>query len=671
MSPAEAAPVVQGTALSPAAHVYPPLRIIAEHLRDVYGCTGSIAQTVAAAEASQLAAAIADTTGLTLMERARLCYDRVSPPDEDATLPPEPVIGMPLAPSLTCLGVSWSFHYFNLYGDWHLSAATPLCNGRPHYEHQTMYAGRAHLFHANDAQHDGAPRWLIGPSTDGAVAWAFAESDAPTVESIDGSDPAGTMAREPPLEWIAWDGAEWCDSGRLRFTSRALTAAERAEERELESRFVGADGYALLAADMPEEDYEAAEEAADRTSATASEAHATRGAAGTMRARWRRRALPSPRLLGAATLKRRRPNSSDREAPSATLPRDPAFDRGAPRERLPRDPVYGASAREIDGTSAGMMDARVADQASAVGDDTEEDGAREGALDGAREGALDGAREGALDGAREEDVTAFLRFLDGGSSDDDEGGATSDEGGATSDEGGAPSDEGGATSDKGGVQAAECSLEAPSTAAPTAETPDLVGANAAMVPVMMAATSGVVAAPSGVVIGAGEKAARAPSVEVLQLALPHALPPSSATVLPCEVRAPASGSDDVSAEAATTTGYFGAAAEIATQPPLAALAMEGAAGPDATFSRGRRSWPIAWQRRLLLLSVAVALLSAIVAWHTSGLVADTDAHRSWHARFPWLFVLAPPPPPPPYPSVWRAVVDATRQLLRRGPLVAR
>ena len=45
---------------------------------------------------------------------------------------------------LMCKGVEWGFQYHNFYGDWELDYETPLCNDRPHYKHNTMYAGRAH-----------------------------------------------------------------------------------------------------------------------------------------------------------------------------------------------------------------------------------------------------------------------------------------------------------------------------------------------------------------------------------------------------------------------------------------------------------------------------------------------------------------------------------------------
>jgi hypothetical protein len=69
--------------------------------------------------------------------------------------------------------------YHNFYGAWDLSTDAPLCNGRPHYSHSTMYGGRAHLFHVIDGTY-GVPRWVIGPSPKNEQGWAFAESDAQT-----------------------------------------------------------------------------------------------------------------------------------------------------------------------------------------------------------------------------------------------------------------------------------------------------------------------------------------------------------------------------------------------------------------------------------------------------------------------------------------------------------
>ena len=64
---------------------------------------------------------------------------------------------------LMCKGVEWGFQYHNFYGDWTLSTDEPLCHDRPHYVHNTMYGGFAHLFHVIDP-HYHVPRWVIGPA---------------------------------------------------------------------------------------------------------------------------------------------------------------------------------------------------------------------------------------------------------------------------------------------------------------------------------------------------------------------------------------------------------------------------------------------------------------------------------------------------------------------------
>ena len=44
-----------------------------------------------------------------------------------------------------CRGVERGFQYWNFYGGWQLSMELPECNARPHYVHNTMYGGQAHL----------------------------------------------------------------------------------------------------------------------------------------------------------------------------------------------------------------------------------------------------------------------------------------------------------------------------------------------------------------------------------------------------------------------------------------------------------------------------------------------------------------------------------------------
>ena len=107
---------------------------------------------------------------------------------------------------LMCKGVEWGFQYHNFYGDWEFDDEQPLCNGRPHYKHNTMYGGYAHLFHCIDP-HYHVPRWVIGPSPGNENGWAFCESDAPT-------------PWENTACWISWDGFEWHTCKNFRFVPK-------------------------------------------------------------------------------------------------------------------------------------------------------------------------------------------------------------------------------------------------------------------------------------------------------------------------------------------------------------------------------------------------------------------------------------------------------------------
>jgi len=105
-----------------------------------------------------------------------------------------------------CKGVEWGFQYHNFYGDWELSPTDQLCNGRPHYVHNTMYGGHAHLFHTIDP-HYHVPRWVIGPAPGNENGWAFCESDAPTPDTVQAT-------------WISWDGFEWHSCKSFRYTCK-------------------------------------------------------------------------------------------------------------------------------------------------------------------------------------------------------------------------------------------------------------------------------------------------------------------------------------------------------------------------------------------------------------------------------------------------------------------
>ena len=107
---------------------------------------------------------------------------------------------------LMCKGVEWGFQYHNFYGDWTLSADEPLCHDRPHYVHNTMYGGFAHLFHVIDP-HYHVPRWVIGPAPGNENGWAFCESDAMTPWEV-------------ATCWISWDGFEWHTCRAFKFVAK-------------------------------------------------------------------------------------------------------------------------------------------------------------------------------------------------------------------------------------------------------------------------------------------------------------------------------------------------------------------------------------------------------------------------------------------------------------------
>ena len=105
-----------------------------------------------------------------------------------------------------CKGVEWGFQYHNFYGDWEIDEEVPKVNNRPHYKHNTMYGGYAHLFHCMDP-HYHVPRWVIGPTPGNENGWAFCESDANT-------------PWESKACWISWDGFEWSTCKNFRFVTK-------------------------------------------------------------------------------------------------------------------------------------------------------------------------------------------------------------------------------------------------------------------------------------------------------------------------------------------------------------------------------------------------------------------------------------------------------------------
>jgi len=119
---------------------------------------------------------------------------------------------------LMCKGVEWGFQYHNFYGDWELADAEPICHDRPHYVHNTMYGGYAHLFHTMDP-HYNVPRWVIGPAPGNENGWAFCESDAETPFTAN-------------TTWISWDGFEWHSCKTFRFVPKEHELDGLSEEED-------------------------------------------------------------------------------------------------------------------------------------------------------------------------------------------------------------------------------------------------------------------------------------------------------------------------------------------------------------------------------------------------------------------------------------------------------
>ena len=248
----------------------PPLRVIAEILREHLDLSGSVPQVV---DAATEVLGLTFPEGTNLMTRARQCHialngdgswqrrpsrpgsaraqaaqaasqaitERAVPAIAATAAPADASIaeGTPLEetappPVLRCRGVEFGFQYYNFYGEWHLSSDMPLCNERPHYQHNTMYGGVAHLFHVLDS-HYNVPRWVIGPAPGNENGWAFCESDAHAPHEIGG-------------EWISWDGVSWHSTATLRFVIDGEEGEDDDpdydEEAALESLYVGDDGEA-------------------------------------------------------------------------------------------------------------------------------------------------------------------------------------------------------------------------------------------------------------------------------------------------------------------------------------------------------------------------------------------------------------------------------------------
>ena len=121
---------------------------------------------------------------------------------------------------LMCKGVEWGFQYHNFYGDWELDTTQELCNDRPHYIHNTMYGGHAHLFHTIDP-HYHVPRWVIGPSPGNENGWAFCESDALTPHEVKAT-------------WISWDGFEWHSCKSFRYEPKEHEMDGFSDEEDFE-----------------------------------------------------------------------------------------------------------------------------------------------------------------------------------------------------------------------------------------------------------------------------------------------------------------------------------------------------------------------------------------------------------------------------------------------------
>jgi len=250
-----ATPVVLGPTLAERAVNQVPLRVIAEKLRVSLGLgSKGIDQLVdAACNILQVA-----DDGRSVLLRAQECYTLVfgeqmraskirAPAQQTKDL--FPFSTLLTAEQLSELNDDWAadidgfkgrarvtrhlsltgidathFLYHNFFGDWQLNTKQLVSNGRPHYVHNTLYGGQAHLFHIIDPNYH-VPRWLIGPDAymDGNSGWAFCETDAATPGEA--------------LNWTVWDGKEWRRMESLHFkpvVSEDSAMDQDAYDRELE-----------------------------------------------------------------------------------------------------------------------------------------------------------------------------------------------------------------------------------------------------------------------------------------------------------------------------------------------------------------------------------------------------------------------------------------------------
>ena len=223
-----------------------PLRKLGDILRQELGLEGGLNAVVE--EACSLLKIPLEGS---LVDRAHKCHDAIklqahastrSPPAAEHLVPSDETsesmaawLDLPGCTAMVhrrmlCRGVEWGFQYINFFGDWELDEAQPVLNGRPHYTHQTMYGGRAHLYHCLDHNYS-ALRWVIGAKAGDTSGWAFCESDEFSPHEID-------------TPWTSWDGFGWHSCSTFNFAAEgdASAGVGTENEAELERRFVGVDG---------------------------------------------------------------------------------------------------------------------------------------------------------------------------------------------------------------------------------------------------------------------------------------------------------------------------------------------------------------------------------------------------------------------------------------------
>ena len=131
-------PVYAGSATAPRPVSAPPLRVIAEILREQLDVKGSVPQVVEAA--AELLGLQLDAAS-NLMARARQCHEalngdgswqrRSRPQTATRAVPASEVAeGTPLEdeaphPMLKCRGVEFGFQYYNFFGEWQVSDSGP------------------------------------------------------------------------------------------------------------------------------------------------------------------------------------------------------------------------------------------------------------------------------------------------------------------------------------------------------------------------------------------------------------------------------------------------------------------------------------------------------------------------------------------------------------------